>query len=240
MDMTKGEILPVFVRFSLPLLAGNLFQLFYSTTDILIVGNYCDTPSLAAIGASANIIFTVTGFFIGLANGAGVLVSNRYGAKDGNAVRAVFRTVLPASVLLGLVLSVFGMFISPRMLAMIAVPDEVFAKADSYLRVYFGGLLFVLLYSICAGILRSLGDSKRPLYVLVLTVVLNVGLDFLFILPAGLGLTGAAYATVISEGVSAAVVFIILLRQLARIPSGPSAGNGESGPAAIIRSVLRL
>ena len=105
MEMTSGRIVPAFVKFPIPLLLGNLFQFFYSTTDILIVGNYCDTASLAAIGASANIIFTLTGFFNGLANGAGVLVAHLYGAKDGNKIRKTIRTVLPLSLALGIILS---------------------------------------------------------------------------------------------------------------------------------------
>ena len=240
MDMTKGRIVPILVKFSLPLLLGNLFQLLYNTTDILIVGNYCDTRSLAAIGASANIIFTVLGLFRGLTNGAGILVAHLYGAKDGTAVRKAFRVILPSSVALGLALSAFGIFISPRMLAMISVPEEVFEKANSYLRVYFAGLLFVILYGICEGILRSIGDSKRPLYVLALTVVLNIALDFLLILYAGQGLVGAAYATVIAEGVSAAVVLFILLRQISLIPPSSSGKSRETGTGSIIRSVLRL
>ena len=198
MEMTSGRIAPAFVKFSIPLLLGNLFQFFYSTTDILIVGNYCDTASLAAIGASANIIFTLTGFFFFFSNGAGVLVAHLYGAKDGNKIRKTIRTVLPLSLALGIILSSAGFFIAPLMLKMISVPDDVFPKAIAYLRIYFAGLTFVLFYSICTGILRSLGDSKRPLYILSLTVLLNVILDFLFILKLKTGLEGAALATIIS------------------------------------------
>lgn len=214
MDMTSGRIINCFIIFSIPLLLGNIFQFLYNTTDILIVGNYCDTPSLAAIGASANIIFTVTGFFNGLATGAGVLVSHLYGARNGIKLTRTIRTIIPLSILLGIILSVLGYVISPLMLKMIYVPEDVFPKANAYLRIYFTGLSFVLFYDICAGILRSLGDSRRPLYTLVFTVILNIGLDFLFILKFKTGLEGAALATIISEFISAILTFMILLRRL--------------------------
>lgn len=240
MEMTSGRIAPAFVKFSIPLLLGNLFQFFYSTTDILIVGNYCDTASLAAIGASANIIFTLTGFFNGLANGAGVLVAHLYGAKDGNKIRKTIRTVLPLSLALGIILSSAGFFIAPLMLKMISVPDDVFPKAIAYLRIYFAGLTFVLFYSICTGILRSLGDSKRPLYILSLTVLLNVILDFLFILKLKTGLEGAAWATIISEFVSAIFAFFILLRRIKVEVIFSAVSNQICTIGFVVRSVLKL
>lgn len=240
MEMTSGRIAPAFVKFSIPLLLGNLFQFFYSTTDILIVGNYCDTASLAAIGASANIIFTLTGFFNGLANGAGVLVAHLYGAKDGNKIRKTIRTVLPLSLALGIILSSAGFFIAPLMLKMISVPDDVFPKAIAYLRIYFAGLTFVLFYSICTGILRSLGDSKRPLYILFLTVLLNVILDFLFILKLKTGLEGAAWATIISEFVSAIFAFFILLKRIKVEVIFSAVSNQICTIGFVVRSVLKL
>ena len=240
MEMTSGRIAPAFVKFSIPLLLGNLFQFFYSTTDILIVGNYCDTASLAAIGASANIIFTLTGFFNGLANGAGVLVAHLYGAKDGNKIRKTIRTVLPLSLALGIILSSAGFFIAPLMLKMISVPDDVFPKAIAYLRIYFAGLTFVLFYSICTGILRSLGDSKRPLYILSLTVLLNVILDFLFILKLKTGLEGAAWATIISEFVSAIFAFFILLKRIKVEVIFSAVSNQICTIGFVVRSVLKL
>ena len=240
MEMTSGRIAPAFVKFSIPLLLGNLFQFFYSTTDILIVGNYCDTASLAAIGASANIIFTLTGFFNGLANGAGVLVAHLYGAKEGNKIRKTIRTVLPLSLALGIILSSAGFFIAPLMLKMISVPDDVFPKAIAYLRIYFAGLTFVLFYSICTGILRSLGDSKRPLYILSLTVLLNVILDFLFILKLKTGLEGAAWATIISEFVSAIFAFFILLKRIKVEVIFSAVLNQICTIGFVVRSVLKL
>lgn len=240
MEMTSGRIAPAFVKFSIPLLLGNLFQFFYSTTDILIVGNYCDTASLAAIGASANIIFTLTGFFNGLANGAGVLVAHLYGAKDGNKIRKTIRTVLPLSLALGIILSSAGFFIAPLMLKMISVPDDVFPKAIAYLRIYFEGLTFVLFYSICTGILRSLGDSKRPLYILSLTVLLNVILDFLFILKLKTGLEGAAWATIISEFTSAIFAFFILLKRIKVEVIFSAVSNQICTIGFVVRSVLKL
>ena len=240
MEMTSGRIAPAFVKFSIPLLLGNLFQFFYSTTDILIVGNYCDTASLAAIGASANIIFTLTGFFNGLANGAGVLVAHLYGAKDGRKIKKTIRTILPLSLALGIILSSAGFFIAPLMLKMISVPNDVFPKAIAYLRIYFAGLTFVLFYSICTGILRSLGDSKRPLYILSLTVLLNIILDFLFILKLRTGLEGAAWATIISEFVSAIFAFFILLKRIKVEVIFSAVSNQICTIGFVVRSVLKL
>lgn len=214
MDMTQGRIIPVFIKFSLPLLFGNLFQLFYSLTDSFIVGNYLGSLSLAAIGASGNIIFTVTGFFNGLANGAGVVISQAYGARDKDRLLTTVRTAMLSSVILGLLLTAFGITISPLMLKMIAVPDQVFTQAVLYLRIYFSGVIFILFYNLCAGFLRALGDSKKAFYILVLSVALNIVLDFIFILIFKRGLKGAAFATVISEAFSALLAFILLMRQL--------------------------
>ncbi|HBG66211.1 MAG TPA: MATE family efflux transporter [Treponema sp.] len=240
MDMTEGEIIPIFAKYSLPLLLGNAFQLLYSITDSFIVGNYCGTQSLAAIGASANIIFTITGFFNGLAGGAGVLISHAYGAKDAGKLHTTAHTAIVASVFLGILLSVFGICISPLMLAMIAVPADIFAEADSYLRVYFSGMTFILFYNMCAGILRSLGDSKHPLHVLVITVVLNVALDYICILVLRLGLNGAAWATVASEGISALLLFPILKKQLRSAACIPAGRQRPRCSLPVLHSVLRL
>lgn len=217
MDMTQGRILPVFIKFSFPLLFGNLFQLFYSLTDSFIVGNYLGSLSLAAIGASGNIIFTVTGFFNGLANGAGVVISQTYGAKDKVRLLSTVRTAMLSSIALGLLLTAFGMTISPFMLKMISVPGEVFTQAVLYLRIYFSGVIFILFYNLCAGFLRALGESKKTFYILVLSVILNIILDFIFILIFKQGLKGAAFATVISETFSALFALITLNIQLKKL-----------------------
>ena len=214
MDMTEGRIIPIFVKFSLPLLFGNFFQILYSLTDSFIVGNYVGSLSLAAIGASGNIIFTVTGFFNGLANGAGVVVSQAFGAKDRKRLLSTVHTALISSVILGTVLTGFGILISPLMLKMIAVPDAVFSEAVLYLRIYFSGVIFVLFYNLCAGLLRATGDSKTPFCILVTSVILNIILDFIFILIFKTGLKGAAFATVISEAVSVVLAFIFLSNKL--------------------------
>ena len=217
MDMTEGRIIPIFVKFSLPLLFGNFFQILYSLTDSFIVGNYVGSLSLAAIGASGNIIFTVTGFFNGLANGAGVVVSQAFGAKDRNRLLSTVHTALISSVILGTVLTGFGILISPLMLKMIAVPDAVFSEAVLYLRIYFSGVIFVLFYNLCAGLLRATGDSKTPFCILVTSVILNIILDFIFILIFKTGLKGAAFATVISEAVSVVLAFIFLSNKLRKL-----------------------
>lgn len=222
MNMTEGKIFPIFIKFSLPLLFGNIFQLCYSMTDSFIVGNYCGSLSLAAIGASGNIIFTVTGFFTGLANGAGVVISQAFGSKDEYKFLSSVHTMLAFSLLLSLVLTLFGIYIAPIMLRMISVPSEVFLLANTYLRIYFSGIIFILIYNVCAAILRALGESKQTLFILIISVVLNIFLDYFFILILKKGLRGAAIATVISESFSALTAFIVLLWQLQKISFIPN------------------
>ena len=240
MDMTDGRIIPIFVKFSLPLLFGNFFQILYSMTDSWVVGNYVGSLSLAAIGASGNIIFTVTGFFNGLANGAGVVVSQAFGAKNKERLLNTVHTVLISSIVLGTFLTGFGIIISPLMLRMINVPNEVFSEAVLYLRFYFCGVIFVLFYNLCAGLLRATGDSKKPFCILVISVILNIILDFIFIRIFKLGLNGAAFATVISEAFSASLAFIILSSHLKKLGLNSGVKIKKQFSSSALASVLKI
>ncbi len=211
-DMTQGAIIPLIVRFSLPLLAGNLFQQLYNTVDCVIVGNYVGKEALAAIGSTGFLINALIGFFMGLSAGGAVVISQYFGAKDYGRVGRTVHTMLAGSLVAGVFLIAFGHFASPVMLRLMSTPDDVFSMADSYLRIYFAGSLFQLVYNVAAGILRALGDSRRPLYFLVASSLVNVALDFVFVLGLGKGIEGAAYATVISQAVAMVLVLVIMLR----------------------------
>lgn len=211
-DMTRGAILPLIVRFALPLVAGNLFQQFYNTVDCIIVGNYVGKEALAAIGSTGSLINAVIGFFMGLASGGAVVISQFFGAKDLVRVRKTLHTMLFGSLLSGIFLIMFGHFASPVILRLMSTPADVFGMADSYLRIYFAGSLFQLVYNVAAGILRAVGDSRRPLCFLVASSVVNVGLDLLFVVRLGLGIEGAAWATVLSQALSMVLVLWVMFR----------------------------
>ena len=212
MDMTQGAIVPLLVRFALPLIAGNLFQQLYNTVDCIIVGNYVGKEALAAIGSTGSLINAVIGFFMGLAAGGAVVISQYFGAKDFEKLGRTVHTMLAGSIIAGLFLIVFGHFASPHILRMMSTPSDVFSMADSYLRIYFAGSLFQLVYNVGAGILRAVGDSERPLYFLVASSLVNVVLDFVFVIGCGMGIEGAAWATVISQALSMLLVLVVLFR----------------------------
>lgn len=212
LDMTEGAIAPMLIRFAVPLLAGNLFQQLYNTVDCIIVGNYVGKEALAAIGSTGFLINALIGFFMGLSAGGAVVISQYFGARQQEKLGRTVHTMLAGSIIAGLFLIVFGHFASPVMLRLMATPDDVFSMADSYLRIYFAGSLFQLVYNVGAGILRAVGDSERPLYFLVASSLVNIVLDFVFVLGWGMGIEGAAYATVISQAVAMVLVLLVMMR----------------------------
>ena len=156
--MTEGVIWKQLLLFSIPLLVGNLFQQLYNTVDSIIVGNYVGSQALAAVGASTPIINLLVGFFMGIATGAGIIISQFYGAKDEKRLRESVHTALALSILAGIFLTVVGMMFSPWILRIMGTPDEVLQDSVLYLRLYFVGSLFLLVYNMGAGILRAVGD----------------------------------------------------------------------------------
>lgn len=211
-DMTRGAILPQLVSFALPLFVGNVFQQLYNTADCLVVGRFLGRDSLAAIGASSQFVFTVIGFFGGFSTGAQVVISQSFGAKQIPRMRRAIHTAIASALVISIFMTAAGIFLSPIVLRAISVQKSVFSLADSYLRIYFCGISFLILYNIGSGILRALGDSKRPLYFLVFSSIVNIALDFLFVLGFKCGIKGAAWATVISEGISIVPVFWVLMK----------------------------
>lgn len=211
MDMTSGDITGLITRFSLPLLAGNLFQQLYNTVDSIVVGNYVGKEALAAIGSTTSLINTLVGFFLGLAAGASVVISQYFGAHDVQNLRKTVHTMVAGTLILGVIFTIAGIFSSPFMLRLMATPDDVISDASIYLRIYFEGVLALMIYNTGAGILRAVGDSKRPLYFLIVSSLINVVLDLLFVIKLHWGIAGVAYATIISEAVSAVMVLFVLM-----------------------------
>lgn len=208
--MTSGSIPRHLLLFALPLFAGNVFQQLYNTVDSVIVGNYVGKEALAAIGCTAPIINTFISFFSGLSSGAGVIISNYYGAKDKKNLQSSVHTTLSLTFILCAVITCLGVFFTPALLRMMKTPEDVFREGVVYLRIYFYGVSGLLLYNTGAGILRAVGDSSRPLYVLIFCALTNTFLDIFFVKTLGWGVAGAAWATIISQALSAAVVLLLL------------------------------
>ena len=211
-DMTQGSIPRLLIAFAIPLLIGNLFQQLYNTVDSIVVGNYVSKQALAAVGCTSPIINTLIGFYMGFSTGAGVVISQYYGAKDEEKLYSAVQTAVALTLFLCALLTAVGVSTVPLLLRMMDTPQDVFPAAAEYLRIYFCGISGVLLYNIGAGILRAVGDSTRPLYFLIFCTLLNTVLDLLFVRVFSLGIAGAAWATVVSQVCSAILVLLLLSR----------------------------
>ena len=209
-DMTEGSISRHILAFAFPLLLGNLFQQFYNTVDAWVVGNYVSNEAFSAVGAVGPIINTLIGFFSGLATGAGVVISQYYGAGEHRRVGHAVHTALILTAGLGVVFTAVGILITPAMITLMKTPEEAIPEATAYLTVCFAGIFGLMIYNMGAGILRAVGDSQRPFLFLVISAVVNTGLDLLFVLRFGMGVEGVAYATILSQGISAVLVILTL------------------------------
>ena len=210
--MTEGPVFRSLLMYSLPLIAGNLMQQLYNTFDSVIVGNLIGNHALAAVGASGQIIYLLVTLCVGASTGAGILIATYYGAEDKKQTSTAVHTALVLSVLAGAVITALGLTLSVTFLRWMGTPPEVLTDAGIYLRIIFAGTLFQALYNMSAGILNAVGNSERSLRYLAVSSGLNVGLDLLFVGVFSMGIAGAAWATILSQGVSAALA----LRYLAR------------------------
>ncbi|MDY5930624.1 MAG: MATE family efflux transporter [Candidatus Ornithospirochaeta sp.] len=213
MRMTEGTPWKCILLFSLPLMIGNLFQQLYNTVDSIVVGNYIGKEALAAVGSVDPIISTFIGFFSGLSAGAGVVISQYFGAKQDRNVSESVHSTVAITLLLSVVLTVLSQLLTPAFLEMLGTPDDVWPEASRYLRIYFMGVTGQLIYNMGAGILRAVGDSRRPLFFLIFSALTNTILDIIFVAILRFGVEGAAYATIISQALSAILVAAILLRE---------------------------
>ena len=211
-DMTEGNTLRHIVNFAIPLLFGNLFQQLYNMVDTWVVGNYGQGEAFSAVGTVGPIINTLIGFFVGFSSGAGVVISQYYGAKDEEKVSKAVHTSILMTVILGVFFTIVGIFMVPFMLDLMNTPDKVKPQATEYLTVYFAGIVGLMIYNIGSGILRAVGDSKRPFYFLVVSAVINTVLDLVFVLCFNMDVLGVALATIIAQAVSAILVLITLFR----------------------------
>lgn len=213
-DLTQGSPFKIFVMFSVPILIGNLFQQLYNMVDTIIVGRYLGEEALAAVGTTGCLMFLVLGFANGIAQGFGVMIAQAFGAGNHKQLRHFIALIVILTVIVSVILSVPTAVFSEQFLKLLNVPEDIIAMSDSYIKIIFAGLFLTMAYNVEAGILRGVGDSKTPLYFLFLASVLNIVLDFAFIVFFKLGTAGAAYATVIGQGVSALLCFIYMHRKL--------------------------
>lgn len=210
--MTSGSISERMIFFALPLLLGNLFQQLYNTVDSLIVGNFLGSSALAAVSSSGSLIFMLIGFLSGISSGAGVVVSRYFGAEDKNSVHRAVHTTVAFGLVAGVLMTAAGVLLSPQILIWMGTPESVMPESITYLQIYFSGSLGFVMYNIFVGILQAIGDSRHPLYYLMVSSVINLVLDILFIEVFHTGVGGAALATVISQVFSAILCLIQLLR----------------------------
>ena len=209
--MTEGSIPRLLITFALPLMVGNVFQQLYNTVDSIIVGNFVSKQALAAVGCTGPIINTLIGVFAGLSGGAGVVISQFYGAKDRERLRRAVQTTVVLTAIMCVLLTAAGVLMAPLLLRLMDTPADVMGAASEYLRIYFWGISGMLLYNIGAGILRAVGDSTHPLYFLIFSATTNTVLDYLFVKVFSFGIAGAAIATIVSQALSAVLVMGMLV-----------------------------
>ena len=212
-QITEGVIWKQILIFFFPILLGTFFQQMYNTVDTIIVGRLVGTEALAAVGATGPLVSMVNGFFIGVSSGATVVLSQAYGAGDRKGVSDSIHTGVALSLVLGVMLTAIGICLGGRVMGWMGTPENCMADATTYLRIYFAGSIGTVVYNMGAGILRAMGDSKRPMLFLMVTCILNVVLDLLFVAVLHMGVAGAALATVLSQMISAVLPIVVLLRQ---------------------------
>ncbi|MBP5169514.1 MAG: MATE family efflux transporter, partial [Oscillospiraceae bacterium] len=211
-NMTIGPIFGQLVLFSLPLMLGNVFQMLYNTVDSIIVGNFVSKQALAAIGSTTMITNMMVFFFNGFSVGAGVTIGQYFGARNMEKLHRAIETTMAATFLLSLIFSIAGVMLVRPLLRMMSTPEDVFADATIYLKIYIGGISGLLIYNMGSGILRAVGDSTRPLYFLILTSILNILLDLFFVIVLKTGIAGAAIATILSQFLSGVLILVLLTR----------------------------
>jgi putative MATE family efflux protein len=212
-DLSVGKESKIIFQFALPMLIGNVFQQVYTLINSIIVGNFVGKEALAAVGASFPLIFTLISLVIGIAVGATIVIAQYFGAKDmKNVVRAI-DTLMVFTLIASVVVTIAGILLSKPIFILTGLPDDILPYAVDYFNIYMLGLVFAFGINSIAAILRGMGDSKTPLYFLVIATLLNIGLDFWFVLGFGWGVKGVAWATVISQAVALIFAIIYLNRR---------------------------
>jgi len=212
-DMTTGAILPKILKFTLPLMLSSILQLLFNAADIIVVGNFASDSSLAAVGSTSALVNLMTNLFLGLSTGANVLSAHYMGAGDDERVSKTVHTSILLSIISGLIMTVVGILFADKLLGLMDTPDEVIDLSTLYLRIYFAGMVAMMIYNFGSSLLRSKGDTKRPLYYLAFAGVINVVLNMIFVIFLKMDVAGVALATVISQCISAFLVVRCLMKE---------------------------
>ena len=212
-SMLQGPVLWGVVRYTIPIILTSILQLLFNAADLVIVGRFCGSISVAAVGATGAITNLIVNLFIGLSVGAGVTVAHAIGSREEEAVHRAVHTALPVALISGAVLTVVGVLLAGTFLHMMGTPDTVLPLSRIYMQIYFGGITFNMVYNFCASILRAAGDTKGPLVYLTFAGVVNVALNVVFVTVFHMNVAGVALATTISQGISAVLVVIALMRR---------------------------
>ena len=210
--MTKGNISKKIILFAFPIFLGNLFQQLYNVVDSLVVGNVLGKEALAAVSSTGSLIFLIVGFINGIFVGASVIISRYFGSNNKEKLSTAVHTTIAFGFIAGIIVTIIGVVFTPLFLKLMGTPDDVLVDAVIYLRLYFAGGIGIVMFNACMGIFQSVGDSKHPLYYLIIAAIINVVLDILFVAVFDFGVGGAAFATVISQFVSAILAFIQLTK----------------------------
>ena len=212
-DLTKGKTLPLILEFALPIAIGNLFQIFYSLADTRIVGQYLGETALAAVGATSSLNNMIIGFLMGMTNGFAIIVSRYYGAKDEKNIRKSVAATFVLGIVMAIVLTFFSVVFLRQILGGLNTPAELMDGAYNYFRIILLGMIAAMLYNVCAGLFRAIGDSITPLVFLIISSFMNIGLDLLFVSRLNFGVEGAAAATVLSQIISFAACLIYMIKK---------------------------
>jgi len=212
-SMLEGPLLLSIIQYTIPIILTSILQLLFNAADMVVVGRYCGSISVAAVGATGSLTNLIITLFIGLSVGSGVSVAHAIGGREDDNVSKTVHTTIPIALICGVILSVVGIFLSENLLVMMGTPDNVLPLSSLYMKIYFGGIIFTMLYNFCASILRAAGDTKSPLIFLSVSGVLNVLLNLVFVLIFHMNVAGVALATIVSQALSAILVMIALMRR---------------------------
>ncbi|MBQ5884457.1 MAG: MATE family efflux transporter, partial [Clostridia bacterium] len=211
-DMTNGNPMKIIIRFCLPLMMGNLFQQFYNMADTIIVGKFVGKTALSAVGSVGAINFLVVGSIIGLCSGFAIPIAQSFGAQNFKKLRKITANIIYTGASMGVLLTILAVAFTKPLLRVLNTPDEIFTDAYNYIVIIFAGIGATMLYNILAGIIRSLGDSKTPLYFLIFSSFLNIALDLLFIIVFKMGVKGASIATVLAQIISGVFCLVFVMK----------------------------
>ena len=211
--MLTGPLLPSILSYTFPIILTSLLQLLFNAADLVIVGRWCGSVAVAAVGATGAITNLIVNLFIGLSVGSGVTMAHALGGRDAEGAHRTVHTTLPVALISGAVLTAVGVSLSEPLLRLMGNPEDVLPLSAKYMRIYFCGITFTMVYNFCASILRAAGDTRSPLIFLTLAGAINVALNVLFITQLGMDVDGVAWATVISQGIAAVLVVIAMIRR---------------------------